>query len=370
MVGARMAKLRVGILFGGRSAEHEVSLMSARNVLLALDPERFEPVLIGIDRRGRWGALDTEFLLGSVQTDHVAFPEPGPSIVLRPRPPGGELADEPGAAMVDVVFPVLHGPMGEDGTVQGLLELAGIPYVGAGVLGSAIGMDKDVMKRLLREAGLPVVRFHTIRRWDYERAPDDVRARCGELNFPLFVKPANLGSSVGITRVANAGGLDAALRFAFQFDAKVLAEQAAVGREIEVSVLGSHDPIASVPGEIVVRHRDGFYSYDAKYLDEEGAGLEIPADVTPSVADAVQRMAIRAFQVLECHGLARVDFFLESTYRLTINEINTLPGFTAISMYPKLWEESGIEPLELVTRLIDLALERHRERQALRTAQG
>jgi D-alanine-D-alanine ligase len=358
-----MKKLRVGILFGGRSAEHEVSLMSARNVQLALDPERHEPVLIGIDRDGRWAVQARGFLTGSVQPDHVPRAGPGPSVALHARG-----ADDPDGVHVDVAFPVLHGPMGEDGTVQGLLELAGIPYVGAGVLGSAIGMDKDVMKRLLREAGLPVVRFHAFRRWDYERNPDDVRALCSELIFPVFVKPANLGSSVGITRVAKPADLDAALAFAFQFDTKVLVEQAAVGREIECSVLGYREPIASIPGEIVVRHADGFYSYDAKYLDESGAELAIPAQIPASVAETVQHMAIRAFEVLECQGMARVDFFLESTYTLTINEINTLPGFTAISMYPKLWEASDLLPDQLVARLIELAFERHRDRAALRTA--
>lgn len=343
--------------------------MSARNVLLALDPERHEPVLIGIDRNGRWTVQEPQFLLGSVQPDHVPI-EPGESVVLQPHLPGAPAAAGQAGASVDVVFPVLHGPMGEDGTVQGLLELAGIPYVGAGVLGSAIGMDKDVMKRLLREAGLPVVRFHAFRRWDHERDPEGVRARCAELGLPVFVKPANLGSSVGISRVARAAELDRALAFAFQFDTKVLVEQAAVGREIECSVLGYRDPIASVPGEIVVRHADGFYSYDAKYVDETGAALEIPAQLPASVVDAVQHMAVRAFQVLECQGMARVDFFLESTYRLTINEINTLPGFTAISMYPKLWEASGMTAGELVGRLIEHAFERHRDRAALRTQQG
>jgi len=354
-----MRKLRVAILFGGRSAEHEVSLMSARNVLLALDPERHDPVLIGIDRAGRWALQPAELLLGPGRADHVAVRDE--TAILVPPHAGPSDLD------IDVVFPVLHGPMGEDGTVQGLLELANIPYVGAGVLGSAVGMDKDVMKRLLRDAGLPVVPFVAIRRWEYERAPQELAARCGELGFPLFTKPANLGSSVGVRRVASAGELDEALRFAFQFDTKVLAEAAMIGREIECSVLGYTSPIASVPGEIVVRHADGFYSYDAKYIDETGAVLDIPARLDAAIADEVRRLAVRAFEVLECQGLARVDFFLRGS-ELAINEINTLPGFTAISMYPKLWEASGIPARELVQRLIDLAFERHRDRAALRTS--
>jgi D-alanine-D-alanine ligase len=355
-----MTKLRVAILFGGRSAEHEVSLMSARNVLLALDPERYEPVLIGIDRAGQWALQPPELLLGPAPADHVTVREEAAILVPPHAGPAVQRA-------FDVVFPVLHGPMGEDGTVQGLLELANIPYVGAGVLGSAVGMDKDVMKRLLRDAGLPVVPFVAIRRWDHERAPAEVAARCAELGFPLFTKPANMGSSVGVRRVATANELDDALRFAFQFDTKVLAEAAMIGREIEVSVLGYTSPIASVPGEIIVRHADGFYSYDAKYIDETGAVLEIPARLDPPVAEAARRLAVRAFEVLECQGLARVDFFLRGS-ELAINEINTLPGFTAISMYPKLWEASGIPPRELVNRLIELAFERHRDRAALRTS--
>jgi len=338
--------------------------MSARNVLLALDSDRYEPVLIGIDRNGRWSLQEAQLLLDAAGSAQAMVPNAKTSISVQPRESAA-----PSAVGVDVVFPVLHGPMGEDGTVQGMLELANIPYVGAGVLGSAIGMDKDVMKRLLRDAGLPVAKFRAFRRWDYERSRDVVLASCAELGFPLFTKPANLGSSVGIRRVADPSALAAALEFAFQFDTKVLAEEAIVGREIECSVLGYHEVIASTPGEIVVRHTDGFYSYDAKYLDEHGAVLEIPAKLEPAVVEAVQAMAIRAFNVLETQGLARVDFFLGASSNLTINEINTLPGFTAISMYPKLWAASGMSSTELVDRLIKLAFERHRERAALLTKQ-
>jgi D-alanine-D-alanine ligase len=254
-----------------------------------------------------------------------------------------------------VVFPVLHGPMGEDGTVQGLLELAGVPYVGAGVLGSAIGMDKDVMKRLLRDAGLPIGPFVALRKSDFQRDPDAACARAAGLGFPLFTKPANLGSSVGITRVADESALTAALAHAFEYDVKALAEAGIAGREVECSVLGGDDPVASLPGEIVVRHADRFYSYDAKYMDENGAELRIPAALSPEQTAEVQRLAIASFRALECHGLARVDFFLRDDGSLLVNEINTLPGFTAVSMYPKLWEASGIGIGELVKRLIDLA---------------
>jgi D-alanine-D-alanine ligase len=353
-------RLRVGILFGGKSAEHEVSILSARNVMLALDPARFEPVLIGIDKGGRWLLQEAELLLSAKGDPRLLRLASGAAEATIVPVPSGE-------ANVDVVFPVLHGPFGEDGTVQGLLELADLPYVGAGVLGSAVGMDKDVMKRLLAQAGVPVAAFRTLRAADFRRDPLATSARAAELGFPLFTKPANLGSSVGVRRVARAEDLPAALAEAFAYDVKALAEAAVTGREIECSVLGDDDPIASVPGEIVVTHRDGFYSYEAKYVDEDGAALEIPARLTPVEVAAVRALAIRAFQVLECSGMARVDFFLRPDGTLLVNEINTIPGFTAISMYPKLWEQSGIPPRELVTRLIDIALARKRRQRALKT---
>ena len=268
---------------------------------------------------------------------------------------------------MDVVFPVLHGPLGEDGTVQGLLELVGLPYVGAGVLGSAVGMDKDVQKRLLRDSGIPVADFFTLRRAQYDRDPDRVASMAAELGFPLFTKPANAGSSVGVRRVASSDELAAAIQHAFAFDHKVLLERSMPGREIECAVLGNDEPIASIPGEVIVSHQDGFYSYEAKYLDENGAGLCIPAELSPDEQHAVQAMAVRAFLALECSGLARVDFFLGRDGGPVVNELNTLPGFTAISMYPKLWAASGVGKTELVTRLIDLALERSRARARLTT---
>jgi D-alanine-D-alanine ligase len=266
---------------------------------------------------------------------------------------------------LDVIFPVVHGPMCEDGTIQGMLELAGIPYVGAGVLGSAVGMDKDVMKRLLREAGIATPRFHTLRHYDYRRNAQTAMRVAESLGFPLFVKPANLGSSVGVSRVTSRSALPDALERAFAYDAKVLVEEAIVGREIECSVLGNDEPVASIPGEIVVTHADGYYSYEAKYLDDKGATLAIPAALDDQLTREVQRLSIAAFRTLECSGMARVDFFVTPARRVLVNEINTIPGFTAMSMYPKLWSASGVPPRELVSRLLDLALERH-ERRPLR----
>jgi D-alanine-D-alanine ligase len=363
-------RLRVGVLFGGRSAEHEVSILSARNVVNALDGDRFEPVLIGIDHAGRWSLQSRNMLAAASDPLQVHLDDAAPPAALEPAPTHALMVHgtAPSGIAIDVVFPVLHGPMGEDGTVQGLLELADLPYVGAGVLGSAVGMDKDVMKRLLHGAGIPVARHVVLHKHELRRDPAAVCARVAELGFPLFTKPANLGSSVGIRRVTDPAHLAAALAHAFEFDTKALAEASVDGREIECSVLGSHDPIASIAGEIVVHHPDHFYSYDAKYIDEHGAELKIPAELTAAQLAEVQRLAIATFRATECHGLARVDFFLRPNGELVVNELNTMPGFTAISMYPKLWEASGIPPRELVARLIDLALERHAERRELKAS--
>jgi D-alanine-D-alanine ligase len=269
-----------------------------------------------------------------------------------------------------VVFPVLHGTLGEDGAVQGLLEVAGVPYVGAGVLGSAIGMDKDVMKRLLRDAGIPVTPFRTVRRDRFDNEPLEVCRDLAALGFPLFVKPANAGSSVGITKVARAEDIRGAVQQAFEFDSKVLGEAGVIGREIELAVLGGHPPTVSGAGEIVVEHRDGFYSYDAKYLDEKGVHFDLPAHLSAAQLSDAQAMALKTFEVLECDGLARVDLFLTAAGRFLVNEINTLPGFTAISMYPKLWALSGMPQKELVSRLLDLALDRAKRRAQLRRSIG
>jgi D-alanine-D-alanine ligase len=365
-------KLRVAVVFGGRSAEHEISLLSARFVVESLDRDRFDPVLVGIDKSGRWLLQEEALLLGAARDPRLAkLNQSMPDVALAAHPgAGGEASlsiTGRGTTGVDVVFPVLHGPMGEDGSVQGLLELAGVPYVGAGVLGSSVGMDKDVMKRLLAAADLPVVPWVTLRQGTF--APDADVARCEALGFPLFVKPANLGSSVGVSRARTRDELVAAIAHAFEYDAKIIVEKGLDRpREVECAVLGNDHPAASIPGEIVVDHPDGFYSYAAKYIDENGATLRIPADLSPDQVSAVQRLAVQTFRVLECAGLARVDFFLANDGKLWVNEINTIPGFTAISMYPKLWEASGVGAKELVGRLVDLALERAARRAKLRTS--
>jgi D-alanine-D-alanine ligase len=361
-------QLRVGVLFGGRSGEHEVSLMSAASVIQALDPAKYEAVPIGITKDGRW-------LAGTAA--HKMLPESlGGSLseVLRSGEPFILSADPNVAALVpvsasrtemlrvDVVFPVLHGTFGEDGTVQGLLDLAGLPYVGSGVLGSAVGMDKDMQKRLFLQAKLPVGDFLAIGRAEWEQSRGKtLRAIQKKFRFPVFIKPATLGSSVGMTKAHNARELAAAMDLAAEFAQKIVVERTIRGREIEVSVLGNENPKASVPGEIVP-HRE-FYDYTAKYL-EGGTRLLIPAKLTRAQVKRFQDYAVRAFRALECLGMARVDFFLEHrTGRILLNEINTIPGFTSISMYPKLWETSGLSYRDLLDRLIELALSQHREKQ-------
>ena len=353
-------RLRVGILFGGRSGEHEVSLASAASVIRALDPEKYEAVPIGISKDGRW-------LVGSGAQKMLAeVLKSGERISLPPDPTVAALVPLSQSAgqssvTVDVVFPVLHGTFGEDGTVQGLLELAGLPYVGAGVLASAVGMDKDVQKRLFKEEGLPIVPFLAVARSEWERNAAKVfRDVKKKFRFPVFVKPATLGSSVGMTRVKAAHELTAAMDAAAQFALKIIVERAVNAREIEVSVLGNHEIRASVPGEIVP-HRD-FYDYAAKYL-EEGTRLVIPAPLTKAQVTRFQDYAVRAFRAIDGAGMARCDFFLERhSGKIFLNELNTIPGFTSISMYPKMWEASGLPYPKLIDRLIELALELHREK--------
>jgi D-alanine-D-alanine ligase len=356
-------RLRVAILFGGRSAEHEVSIASAASVIRALDPAKYIAVPIGISKDGRWLAGDTaqKMLADTIlRGRHVLLPaEPGAAVLT--LNPEGAKAPMP----IDVVFPVLHGTYGEDGTVQGLLELADLPYVGCGVLASSVGMDKEVQKRLFEHAGLPVVKHLLVPRRRWEAAGravlEDVRR---QFRFPVFVKPATLGSSVGMTKVHEAGELADALRLAADFAQKILVERAVDAREIEVSVLGNEDARASLPGEIIP-HRE-FYDYAAKYT-EEGTKLMVPAPLDRRQTAKVQEYAVRAFQAIEGRGMARVDFFLERrTGRIYLNEINTIPGFTSISMYPRMWEASGVSYRELVDRLIQLALEQHREKQRTR----
>ncbi|MBI3404693.1 MAG: D-alanine--D-alanine ligase [Acidobacteria bacterium] len=352
-------RLRVGVLFGGRSGEHEVSLASATSVIRALDPEKYEAVPIGITKDGRW-------LIGSgAQKLLPEVLKSGQRVVLPADPnvaalmPLGEAAG--GGLRVDVVFPVLHGTFGEDGTVQGLLDLAGLPYVGAGVLGSAVGMDKDMQKRLFQQARLPVADFQVVPRAEWERHPKHViQALTKKFRFPVFVKPATLGSSVGMTKVHNKRELGPAMNLAAEFALKTIVEKSISGREIEVAVLGNSDPRASIPGEIIP-HRE-YYDYTAKYL-EDGTRLEIPAKLNRAQVKKFQALAVRVFQAVECSGMARVDFFLERrTGKIYVNEINTIPGFTSISMYPKLWEASGISYRDLIDRLIELGMEMHSEK--------
>ncbi len=362
-------KIRVGVLFGGKSAEHEVSLQSAKNVIDALDPDRYEVVLIGIDKRGRWHVHgEAQRLLEERRLTMLESPPTDAAqVVLLPGNDRTELLDlssRRSLGAVDVIFPVLHGPFGEDGTVQGLLKLADIPFVGAGVLGSSVGMDKDAMKRLLSQAGIPNARAVVVR--PSRRQQLDSAAVSAELGLPLFVKPANLGSSVGISKVKSAADLAAAVDLAFHYDRKVIIEECVSGRELECSVLGNDDPVASLPGEVIPREE--WYSYEAKYLDENGAALEIPAKLAADTVERVRSMAVEAFKVLCCEGMARVDFFLQADGRLLVNEINTIPGFTRISMYPKLWEASGLPYRDLVNRLISLALERSAAERTLRTS--
>jgi len=355
------SRLRVGVIFGGRSGEHEVSLASARSVMAALDPAKYEVVPIGITHAGRW-LTEGDPLARLVAGEDAA---PAGSALVGPSAGRRELV--PGATgerfpQLDVIFPVLHGPFGEDGTVQGLFELAGVPYVGCGVLASAAGMDKIASKMLFAAAGLPQTRYLAFTRREWEQRPAEVVARIeAGLRYPLFVKPANLGSSIGVSKVKDAGALASALAEAARYDRRLVVEEAVPhAREIECSVLGNEEPIASVPGEVVPSNE--FYDYAAKYIDGKSA-LLIPAPLPAALAEQVRELAVRAFKAIDGAGLARVDFLLNGvTEELFVNEVNTMPGFTTISMYPKLWEASGLSYSELCDRLIALALERHRDR--------
>ncbi len=383
-----MRKLRIGVIYGGCSSEHEVSLASAASVIANLDRQRFEPVPIRIDRDGRWTIPDrppTTLVAGDViakarqETERPArsgreaflVPHPGEETLLtfersNGETPGRENAYVAGLAL-DVIFPVLHGPFGEDGTVQGLLELSGIPYVGSGVLASSVAMDKAMMKTAFAARGLPMVPHLVVWREQWEASPAEVTAMVGgTLSFPVFVKPANLGSSVGISKVKAAGELAAAMRLALEFDRKIVVEAGVpAAREIECSVVGNDRPDASLPGEILPSRE--FYDYEAKYVEESTA--LVPAPLDEAITAEVRRLATEAFLAVEASGFARVDFLLSrETGRLYVNEINTIPGFTTISMFPKLWEATGLGYGALLDRLVDLAFERHAVRQSFRTS--
>ncbi|MDP2631100.1 MAG: D-alanine--D-alanine ligase [Candidatus Uhrbacteria bacterium] len=356
-------KMNVGIILGGKSAEHEVSLLSAQNIISSVDTQKYTPVLIGVDKKGTWFLLDrSAYLLNPSDPKRIALnTELGRRIVLVPGGGGVIMFLDTCQSdiRVDVVFPIIHGPFGEDGSLQGILKSACIPFVGAGVAGSAIGMDKDVMKRLLRDAGIPIGKFLAMSGKNTLSFQE-----CAErLGLPLFIKPANMGSSVGVSKVFNKEDFDRAVKEAFTYDAKILIEEYIKGREIECSVLGDDDASASVPGEIISSHE--FYSYDAKYLDENGARAEIPAQLSDDTTRRIQELATQTFKVLLCEGFGRVDFFLTENGDIFVNEINTIPGFTSISLYPKLWEASGISCTELVNRLIQLALHRFEKEKIL-----
>jgi len=368
-------RIRVGVIFGGRSGKHDVSLRSARAVMAALDPARYEVVPVGITREGRWlmggdplarleagselarleGRAGGDGVASATGSELVAAASPTPPIFQAGQ--GGE-----GRGPLDVIFPVLHGPCGEDGTVQGMLELADMPYVGAGVLASAVAMDKAIAKTILAQHGIPQAPYLVLLKRDWLRDPEGVAGRvAADLGFPCFVKPANMGSSVGITKVHGPDDLAAALDLAARYDRKLVVEAGIDGRELEISVLGNDEPIASVISEIEPAHE--FYDYTAKYVDD-GTVFTLPAKIPQEKAEELRAMAIAAFKAIDCAGMARVDFFLErGTDRILLNEINTIPGFTAISQYPKMWEVSGLPFPELIDRLIELALERHAEKR-------
>jgi len=361
-------KKRIGVLFGGKSGEHEVSIQSALNIFEALDRDKYIPVLIGVDKEGNFRLLE-----GASQ---IVYKEDPKRIAISPvaavvQPIKGENStlcffyNENGsfAEEVDFVFPIIHGSSGEDGCLQGFLKWLEVPFAGASILGSSVGMDKDVTKRLLKEANIDVCRFFTFSRADSEEG--EYLKAAYELGFPLFVKPASSGSSLGISKVRNREELGKAVERAFMFDKKVMLEEAVVGRELECAVLGNEDVTASCLGEIIPKHE--FYSYDAKYVDPEGAKLVAPAEVPFEIEEKIRQTAIKAFKVLECEGMARVDFFLSKEGRILVNEINTLPGFTRISMYPRLWGLSGIAYSELLDRLISLGFERFEKEKKLKT---
>jgi D-alanine-D-alanine ligase len=369
-------KLRVGVIFGGRSGEHEVSIASATSIIEHLDPNKYEVVPIAITQEGRWllGAAPQRLLAaetgqeGTVLSESLAVTLPGDPTVGRlvPLNQSESVKQALEAGRVDVIFPVLHGTYGEDGTLQGLLEMAGVPYVGCGVLGSALGMDKEKMKMIFQAVGLPIVDYLVYRRHDWERDPGPIlEAVEARLGYPCFVKPVNLGSSVGISKAHNRKELEQAIAFAAEYDRKIIVERGIDCRELECAVLGNDEPLASVVGEIIPSNE--FYDYRAKYIDNRSQ-IVIPADLPQETAEQVRRYAVQAFLALDLSGLARVDFFLEkASGQLYINEVNTMPGFTTISMYPKLWQASGLPYEQLLDRLIELALERHTDRQRNRT---
>lgn len=357
-------KIRVGVLFGGKSAEHEVSLQSARNIIESLDKNKYEVIPIGINKEGKWLLNNTSnYLLNSHNPKLIKLNESKRGVALYAQGQGALTSinnnSETGGKL-DVIFPAIHGPFGEDGSMQGLLKLADVPFVGPSVLGSAIGMDKEITKKLLRDAGVPIGKFIVLKSND----KTDFKKIKKELGLPIFIKPVNMGSSVGVSKARNETEFKKGVKEAFLFDTKIIIEEFIDGREIECAVLGNDKPMASVPGEIIANQE--FYSYNAKYIDE-GAVAEIPAKIDKKTTIKVQELAIKTFQTLNCEGMSRVDFFIKKNGDVLVNEINTIPGFTNISMYPKLWEASGVPLPKLLDRLIELAMERFEKEQKLKT---
>lgn len=358
-------KIHLGVIFGGRSAEHDISLRSAKNVINSVNQDKYELSFLGITREGQWLGFDTNQKLAEIQeTGNLTLDNSTGKLSLDLGATGSFLnTTTQESIQPDVIFPVLHGPYGEDGTVQGLLQLANIPFVGPNVLGSSVGMDKDIMKRILRDAGLPVNKFITLYKGEEIPTFEEFEQKLG---MPCFVKPANLGSSVGISKARNAEELQKAIDIAFRFDTKILVEEFIEGREVECAILGNRDAKGSIPGEII-SHAD-FYSFDAKYIDQQASETKIPADFSSvEKQEELRQMAVETFKLLGCEGLSRVDIFVTPDERFFVNEINTIPGFTSISMYPMLWKATGVEYSELIDRLVQLAIERHEARTALQT---
>ncbi len=360
-------KIKLAIIFGGKSAEHSISLRSAKNVILSVNRERYDLSFIGIEPNGDWWLLDKDSIMSEIdEKNELTIDEHSkqPLTISLNGTKGFYLPEEKATYPIDVAFPVLHGPFGEDGTVQGLLQMIEVPFVGPSLLGSAVGMDKDVMKRLLRDAGLPIGDYICLHQ--EERLDVNAKAIIKELGLPCFVKPANLGSSVGISKARNEDELIKAIDVAFQFDRKIVIEKNINGREIECALLGNFDAKASVPGEVIAYH--DFYSFDSKYIDDQGSTTQIPADLSPEKQQEIREIAVKTFRTLECEGLSRVDVFLQEDGDIFVNEINTIPGFTSISMYPMLWKATGIDYENLIDRLVTLAFDRFEQQMALRVS--
>ncbi|GAB3790879.1 D-alanine--D-alanine ligase [Virgibacillus kimchii] len=363
-----MNKKKVGIVFGGKSAEHEVSLQSAKNIVEAIDKDKYDVMLIGIDKEGKWHLNDqSSYLLNEENPKLIQLNKSNEHVAIVPGDEDNQLIHASKSLpldQIDVVFPIVHGTLGEDGSLQGMFRAANLPYVGSNVLGSSVCMDKDIAKRLLNAAGINVAKGLVYRKSKKDEINYDEAVE--KLGTPLFIKPANQGSSVGVSKVNTAEEFKQAIESAFEYDHKIIIEESIDGREIECAVLGNDDPKASLLGEILPNTE--FYSYESKYIDETGAELAIPADLTDEETKRMQEVAVKAFETLECGGLARVDFFLTQDGEIYVNEINTLPGFTKISMYPKLWEISGISYPDLINELIELAIQRHKDDNDLKSS--